>query len=70
MYAQYIRKNCSGILMKAIFLEPIAGLFLVASQMWIGKKITSSIKIPIAEFFVVSVKNKPNPKTNSILPNI
>ncbi len=56
------------ILMIADFLEPIAGLSLVRSQIWIGNKSISNMKIPNNELFTVDGKKIPKPKINSIKP--
>ena len=54
--------------MIADFLEPIAGLSLVRSQIWIGNKSISNMKIPNNELFTVDGKKIPKPKINSIKP--
>ena len=56
------------ILMIADFLEPIAGLSFVRSQMCIGKKRINNTKIPIDELFTVIWKNIPKPKISSMKP--
>lgn len=56
------------ILMIADFLEPIAGLSFVRSQICIGKKRVSNAKTPDDELFAVIGKNIPKPKINSIKP--
>ena len=69
-YVAYMNKNCRGILMIAIFFDPIAGFTLVTSQIWMGKKISNNIKIPTAAFLEVELKNKPIPNRSSMPPKI
>ena len=54
--------------MIADFLEPIAGLSLVRSQIWIGNKRINNMKTPKDECFTVIGKKIPKPKINSIKP--
>lgn len=54
--------------MIADFLEPMAGLSFVRSQIWIGNNKISNIKILNDESFTVVGKKTPKPKMNSIKP--
>ena len=65
-----MNRNCTGSLINAACLLPIAGVSEKISQMCMGKKSSNKINIPNAPYFAYLCMNNDKPSKISIAPEI